>query len=75
MSEAWTKHSTRETWAAQTPVGLVTVALRSAAGRQKQWTALDVQGRRIAFGQTPEECMANATYHAERLAKTWEPSR
>jgi hypothetical protein len=53
----------------------VTVALRSAAGRQKQWTALDVQGRRIAFGQTPEECMANATYHAERLAKTWEPSR
>lgn len=68
MTPGWTKHSTRETYAAQTPIGLVTVALRPVAGRAKQWVALDVQGRRIACSPDADECMESAMFQASRLA-------
>lgn len=68
MIVEWIKHGTRETWAASTPIGLVTVALRRAAGRMQTWTALDRRGRRIATGRTAVECMANAEPQIERLA-------
>lgn len=68
MSVKWVKHSARETWAARTVIGLVTVALRPAAGRMKTWTAVDRQNRRVATGRTAAECMANAEPQIERLA-------
>ena len=63
----WKKHSVRETWAAQTPIGLVTVALRAAAGRQQQWTAVTSFGLRIATGRTADECRENAEAQIARL--------
>ena len=65
----WIKHGTRETWAITTSFGLVAVALRVAAGRQKTWTALDRAGRRIATGRSAVECMNNADAQIERLSK------
>jgi hypothetical protein len=68
MNERWTKHSRLETYARASPIGLVTVALRSAAGRQKQWTALDAKGRRISTGRDATECMEQADAQIARLA-------
>lgn len=53
---------------AESPAGLITVALRRAAGRSKMWTATLPDGRRLASTTDALSCQVQAEAQVARLA-------